>query len=318
MQVTIDIDGEPGVPRRRATHAARPLHPRHAGLTARIGAATRPIAAPCVTWWTARPRGVVHHARRDVRATMPRYRRIALKPRTARSTRCGPGVQDPARAPVRLLHAGHADCELAQPTGSTNCETPRSRRPAISAASATAPATRTSSAAIRWGRTWQEHRRRRQQEVSVHGQWRRNLPSPTEGATDRLRRPGSRKETRPLHPRQGQLPRRTCAAGHGLRRRAGAGAFSQAKASSRWTPSLAFAHPRRRGGGDPTGPWEPLPHLGLNFDDLLRHAGRYCAATRCASRARRSRCILIATDEYTANDAPATHATWSTANCPSW
>ena len=144
MQVTITINGQEVSRDDRAAHAARALHPRHAGLDGHA-LGLRHVQLRRLRRADGRQADqVVHDARGDVRRPRDPDRRIARARRPARPD--PDGLPREARAALRLLHAGDADDDprAARPRIRTR---PRQRSgPRSRGRSAAAPATRTSSA----------------------------------------------------------------------------------------------------------------------------------------------------------------------------
>ena len=242
-----------------------PLGLRHVQLRRLRGADGRPAGQ------------VVHHPRRHVRRARDPHRRVARGRRPARPDPAG--LPRDARAAVRLLHARDADDDAG--AAGREPRSDRSRDPH-----------RDLGRDLPLHRV-QEHRQRRAlgRRARGRGQTRgrehghhREPPEPHHRAPDRLR-PAEAQGGRALHPRPGQLPGRHQAAGHGATARCCA-ARTRTRRSSRST--------RRRRSRTRTSRRSSPPRTSR------RSAWRGCRrspttprpcwrATRCASRARRSR-----------------------------
>ena len=131
-----------GLPRDRAAAAARPLHPRDAWPDG-DALGVRHLELRRLRRADGRSAGqVLHDPGGDVRGARDPHGRVA---RGRWSTRPGPaGLPRDARAPVRVLHARHAD-DRPRAAGREPDPTDQEIRTAISARSAAARGTRTSS-----------------------------------------------------------------------------------------------------------------------------------------------------------------------------
>ena len=119
-----------GLARRRAAHAARPLHPRHAGPD-RDALGLRHVELRRVRRADGRQAGeVVHDAGGDVRGPRDPHRRVARGRRPARPDPAG--LPRDARAAVRLLHARDADDRRARCSTRTRTRPTQEIRTAIS------------------------------------------------------------------------------------------------------------------------------------------------------------------------------------------
>ena len=261
MQVTININGEQVSrdvePRQLLVHFIRdtPGPDRHAlGL--------RHLQLRRVRGADGRPAGqVVHDARGDVRGPRDPDRRVA---RGRRPARPGPaGLPRDARAPVRLLHPGDADDEPRAPGREPESDRRGDPHRDLRRRSAGARATRTSSPRSSGPPSTRPPRGRRSEDG--HG---REPPEHGAGAADRLRA-AEAQGGRALHPRQGQLPGRHPAAGHGARR--GPAQPLRARAHPLDRHEQGARPPGRGGGGHRQGPRDARARV--DADDLLRHAG---------------------------------------------
>ena len=289
MNVSITINGEHGLARRRAAQAARALHPRDAGPD-RHPLGLRHLQLRRLRRADGRPAGqVVHDPRRDVRGPRDPHRRVARGRRRARPDPAG--LPRAARAAVRLLHAGDADdrarAARREPGPDRAGDPHRDLRRHL-------PLHRL-----------QEHRRapsagppstKPRDRRSEHGH-RREPPEPADRAPDRLRPPEAQ-GGRALHPRPGHLPRRHPAARDGPRRRSCA-ARTRTRGSSRSTPRAALAHPNVAA----VVTAKDLETLGLAWMPTISYDTQAVLAGDKVRFQGQEVAFVIATDEYSAHDA---------------
>ena len=145
--INVEHDGQrqAGLGGRRAAHAADPLPAREPRASpARISAATRPIAAPARSMSTAGRSSPARCSRsRPQGADVLTIEGMAGADGKLHALQ--EGFPRDARAPVRLLHAGHDHARPSPAAGEPEPDRGRNPASAFPATSAAAPATRTSS-----------------------------------------------------------------------------------------------------------------------------------------------------------------------------
>ena len=290
MQRLDDDQRRAGLPRRRAAPAARALHPRDARPD-RHPLGLRHLELRRLRRADGRQAGqVVHDARGDVRGPRDPHRRVARGGRRARPDPAG--LPRAARAAVRVLHAGHADDRRARCWTRTRIRPSTRSAPRSRARSAAAPGYKNIVAPCAGPPSTRPQPSRRHE----HGD-DREPSEPDHRAPDRLR-PAEAQGGRALHPRPGHLPRRHQAAGHGATARSCA-ARTRTRASSRSTPRAALAHPNVAA----VVTAKDLETLGLAWMPTISYDTQAVLAGDKVRFQGQEVAFVIATDEYSANDA---------------